>query len=111
MQTMRIIKNAVFLIIVTFLLFSLIELSVRFFYKNELTYNLSEWIKSNSKAFDGDENFNEIIKQFNGECKYPALITEKSITYYAKSFSCGGITYVDKKRRSIKKQIYDWVCK
>jgi lysophospholipase L1-like esterase len=84
-------------ITIAFLIF--IELSVRYFYDND--NSADEWYKSIPKAFWGEENYSLVIKALDGTCKWPPMLHSNNVTTYSKNFSCGGVTYVNKKRLTL----------
>tara|TARA_X000000950_G_scaffold281354_1_gene377800 strand:+ start:1643 stop:2737 length:1095 start_codon:yes stop_codon:yes gene_type:complete len=92
-------------IIVLVGLLGLVELGVslfyKLFYKSAEFYSLDTFIEQVPAPFKDDDNFELIVKSFNGKCKHPAMLHNNGLTTYANDFSCGGVTYVNGKRLTL----------
>lgn len=102
------IKNLALSGFVTLLILITIEFSVKFFYDSVAPFSFEEWLESKPKAFQNDEDYDLVLKGFNGKCSYPIPIYENQISAYENDWSCGEVT-VSKGKRLTMPELNDWV--
>jgi len=88
-------------LIVFFAVLGLVEVGVSLFYEKPESYSLESFIESRPEPFKDDGEFEQIVKNFNGKCKAPAMLHKDGLTTYASDFSCGGESYINGKRLTL----------
>ena len=92
------IKNVVLPGAITVLCLLGIEFSVKVFYNSSEPFSFKKWMESKPKALQNDPDFDEVLKGFNGKCKYPTPLHENGISTYLNDWSCGEVTFANGKR-------------
>lgn len=89
-------------VLVTIFLLLLIEGCVRIFYSGTEIFEFEKFISSRPGPFKNDPEF-DIIFDKSCEKKIPPLITKDGEIFYQRDFSCGGVTYLNRRRLTLPK--------
>jgi lysophospholipase L1-like esterase len=100
-RILTILLQVVWVLFATTTILIIIEVSIRYFYKEDNSFNLPKFIASKPEPFKDDLEFDILIKNFDGTCEYPPLITRNGNLFYPRDFSCAGTTYLNGKRLTL----------
>jgi lysophospholipase L1-like esterase len=99
-KIISLITQIIWTLFATFLLLFIIEGCVRIFYSGTEIFDFNKFIATRPGPFKNDPDF-DIIFDKSCDKKTPPLITKDGEIFYPYDFSCGGTTYINKRRLTL----------